>query len=599
MIGWQGNPTGDPRWADACLDRARRMVERDKNHPSILLWSLGNESHTGVNLAAMAEWVRSRDPGRPIHYEGDLECEYVDVYSRMYASTEEVVSIGRGEDPNERRRAMPFILCEYAHAMGNGPGGLTEYQAAFEQYPRCQGGFIWEWLDHGVRRRSPDGREDFAYGGDFGEPLHDSNFIIDGLVFPDRTPSPALLELAAVWAPVRIAVVAGAEGPVARITNRYDFRDLDHVVFDWHLTAEGRPVDEGPLKVERIEPGRTSEVVLAGLPALPALPPEETWLTVTARLAVAEAGLPAGTVLGSAQFCLRRPEPAAVPRGASAGVRDDGCFTIGAAVIEPVHGRLIQLGDIALEGPRLDIWRAPIDNERFGPDPLEAQWRQLGLDRMTHRLIEVTAEGDEVVVRTRVAPAAIDLALLTTYRWTATEDAVGLSVLVEPQGNWTVPLPRLGTRMSLPARFDSVQWFGAGPGESYPDSATAAQIGRFTALVDDLQTPYVFPQENGNRSGVRWVELSAPDGSGLLVTGQQPLNFTARRWTSEDLDQARHTSELHRRPSVFVNVDAAQHGLGSAACGPGVLAPYVLSAQPAEFSFWLQATASPGVHRGQ
>jgi beta-galactosidase len=205
-VGWRRNPSANPVWRDALVDRMRRMVERDKNHCSVIMWSLGNESGTGENLGAMAAWARERDPSRPLHYEHDWTCRDVDVYSRMYASHAEVEAIGRGEEPaledpelDARRRRMPFILCEYAHAMGNGPGGLADYQALFEQYPRCQGGFVWEWIDHGIR--VGDG---FAYGGDFGEPLHDGNFVADGLLFPDRTPSPGLHELKKVVEPVRI-----------------------------------------------------------------------------------------------------------------------------------------------------------------------------------------------------------------------------------------------------------------------------------------------------------------------------------------------------------------------------------------------------------
>lgn len=197
VIGWRGSPVDDERWTPALLDRASRMVERDKNHPSVVMWSLGNECGTGRGLSAMASWIRDRDPDRPIHYEGDPSCADTDVYSRMYADHAEVELIGsRTELPlpdvelDAKRRALPFLLCEYAHAMGNGPGGLSEYQRLFETHERCQGGFVWEWIDHGLRQRTRAGVEFFAYGGDFGEELHDGNFVCDGLVFPDRTPSP-------------------------------------------------------------------------------------------------------------------------------------------------------------------------------------------------------------------------------------------------------------------------------------------------------------------------------------------------------------------------------------------------------------------------
>jgi beta-galactosidase len=221
------NPADQPDWQQALVSRMQRMVERDKNHPSIVLWSLGNESGPGRNLGAMAAWGRHRDPSRPLHYERDPTYRDVDVFSQMYTPQAEVERIGQGreeplDDPEleARRRAMPFILCEYGHAMGNGPGGLTEYQDLFDRYPRCQGGFIWEWIDHGLRTRDDYG-EFYGYGGDFGEPLHDGNFVADGLLFPDRTPSPGLLEYAKVIEPVRIS----RDGDRLRIANRYDFLD--------------------------------------------------------------------------------------------------------------------------------------------------------------------------------------------------------------------------------------------------------------------------------------------------------------------------------------------------------------------------------------
>ncbi|HET8950981.1 MAG TPA: glycoside hydrolase family 2 TIM barrel-domain containing protein, partial [Solirubrobacteraceae bacterium] len=274
-VGWRGNPSDDPRWRDAYLDRIRRTVERDKNHPSVILWSLGNESGIGCNLAATAAWVRERDPSRPLHYEHDLTATLGDVHSRMYATHAEVEALGRRAEPpledpalDAARRAKPFLQCEYAHAMGNGPGGLSEYQALFEAHPRCAGGFVWEWIDHGIRR--PEG--DFAYGGDFGEPLHDGNFVADGLLLPDRTPSPGLAELKAVFAPVRI----GERG----IENRYAFRDLSHLTFAWALEVEGEAVAGGTLDPGPVAPGATAPLPRPQLPPVPE--GREAWLTVRA-----------------------------------------------------------------------------------------------------------------------------------------------------------------------------------------------------------------------------------------------------------------------------------------------------------------------------
>src|SRR3954453_11772061 len=281
VLDWRGNPSDDPRWEAALVDRMRRTVERDKNHPSIIMWSLGNESGSGRNLAAMAAWARERDPSRPLHYEHDWSCPDVDVYSRMYAFHDEVDAIGRGEeepleDPelDARRRGLPFLLCEDAHAIGNGPGGLTEYQELFERHARCQGGFVWEWIDHGLRQRLPDGSERFAYGGDFGEPLHDGNFVADGLVFPDRTPSPGLLEFKKVVEPVRITGDAGR----LRIANLHDFRDLSHLAFPWTLEEGGGAVAGGVLELAPPAAGETAEVALPELPSTRG----ESWLTVRA-----------------------------------------------------------------------------------------------------------------------------------------------------------------------------------------------------------------------------------------------------------------------------------------------------------------------------
>ncbi|HEY4701208.1 MAG TPA: beta-galactosidase small subunit, partial [Streptosporangiaceae bacterium] len=238
--------------------------------------------------------------------------------------------------------------------------------------------------------------------------------------------------------------------------------------------------------------------------------------------------------------------------------------------------------------PRLDVWRAPIDNDRwFSGEQNELAWRELGLHRMEHRVGEVTAGPDELVVRTRVAPAASRLGLRATYRWAATGPVLRLTVHVEldgPDGTWPVPLPRLGLRMALPAELDQVEWFGLGPGEAYRDSRRAARVGRFRATVAELQTPYVFPQENGNRADVRWAQVTDDAGAGLRVTADPVANISVHRWTAGDLDAARHPSELTPRDHLFINIDHAHNGLGTGSCGPGVLPAHRLVAGPATFS---------------
>ncbi len=589
LNGWRRNPSDDPQWRPAYADRMRRMVERDKNHPCVIMWSLGNEAGIGANHGVMADWTRERDPSRPIHYEGDHACRYTDVYSRMYASHDEVEAIGRREEERHpdaddaldaRRRAMPFIQCEYGHAMGNGPGGLTEYQELFERYPRCQGGFIWEWLDHGIRQHTPGGQQYFGYGGDFGEELHDGNFVIDGLVFPDRTPSPGLLEFAKVIEPVRIT----GDARTLRVTNRYDILELTGVSWRWSVERDGEQVATGEFALPPLAAGASLDVPLAGL-GLPSLGGAgEIWLTVSAHAPVDRPWAPAGQVLGWGQVRLVDAAPAelsgpATPHADPVGIR------LGPALFGATDGILHQLGELSLDGPRLDVWRAPIDNDK----PVEAAWRELGLDRMHHRIIDVSNTSESLVVSTRVAPAATDLGLAVTYRWSAHDELLRLVVEVQPEGQWSVPLPRMGLRLLLSHSVDSVRWFGGGPGEAYRDSRQAARIGRWSASVEEMQTPYVFPQENGNRSGVRWAELTGADGRGLRLSGAPNVELTVRRWTSEDLDAARHTTDLVASDSVVVNVDHAQHGLGTGSCGPSTLPQHQLLAEPTTFEVRFKA----------
>ncbi|MEV5342333.1 glycoside hydrolase family 2 TIM barrel-domain containing protein [Streptomyces sp. NPDC052676] len=573
--GWRDNPVDDDRWTPALLDRAARMVERDKNHPSVVVWSLGNEAGTGRGLTAMAEWIHGRDGSRPVHYEGDPDCRDTDVYSRMYAFHDEVERIGRGLDGGTaKRRGLPFILCEYAHAMGNGPGGLADYQRLFESYDRLQGGFVWEWIDHGIRHPELG----FAYGGDFGEELHDGNFVCDGLVFPDRRPSPGLAEFKKVIEPVRIE--GDGDGTV-RVTNRYDFTDLSGLAFTWSYEVDGETVESGPLSVPASAPGESAEVKLPRPPADAPAGAETRW-TVRARPAKATAWASEDHVVAWGQVPVtERPVPSVAPsaRPSASG----GVIRLGPASFDPRTGALLTVGGVEVTGLRLDVWRAPTDNDNGAPWQPDARygllWRKLGLHRMRHRLDGVDSTGEALTVRTRVAPAAADLGLRTVYRWTSDGERLVLAVSVTPEGDWTLPLPRLGIRFGL-ARADAVTWFGGGPGEAYPDTRAASMVGRWRSTVDDLQTPYVRPQENGARADVRWAELG-----GLRIEGDPVFWLSARRWTNEQLDAAEHLTDLTAGDTVWVNLDHGQMGIGSQSCGPGVLPRYHLRAEPAAFAF--------------
>ena len=436
---WRGNPSNDPAWREAYLDRAARMVERDKNHPCVIAWSLGNEAGTGENLAAMAAWIRARDGSRLIHYEGDHEnCSYADVYSRMYAGLPEVAAIGHRQEPgtadpahDAHRRGLPFLLCEYAHAMGNGPGGLRDYRELFEAHPRLAGGFVWEWIDHGIARTAADGipySRSYAYGGDFGEEVHDGNFVIDGLVFPDRTPSPGLIEYRKVSEPVRIAM-----DPQARtisVRNLHHTRDTGYLRWQWVLEEEGVLLGRGELAVPTVQAGRGGSAgwpeELSGLVGRAGR--DEVWLTVSAVLGEAEGWAPTGHEVAWAQERVggRAGQPgdgAAAPAEGAAGTRADAAgtgagvaavtvaggdvITLGPARFDGRTGLLTSVGGLELDGPRLDLWRAPVDNDR----PLVAGWRRAGLDRLLHKVLGVEVGGPGLTVRTRVGAAGTGLGL--------------------------------------------------------------------------------------------------------------------------------------------------------------------------------------------
>lgn len=598
--GWPGNPTNDPTWEAACVDRMERMVRRDKNHPSVIMWSLGNEANFGCNHSAMAERARVIDPERPIHYEGDRQVQVADVFSEMYTHIDKLVKIGEG-DPEAGPKGyteMPFIMCEYAHAMGNGPGGLLEYWDAIYKYPRLQGGFIWEWLDHGIPLRTQDGKVCYGYGGDFGDQPNDGNFICDGLLFPDRTPSPGLTEYKKVIEPVKVEAVDLAKGRF-KITNRYDFVSLGHLSLSWSISADGKMISSGSAPVPHIDAGKTEDITLDY--ALPTPEPgTEYWLTLSFALAADQTWAARGHEVAWAQFKLPVESPAAKTLSAKdmppVSVRDMGNsirvigtdFELSFDRIHAVISSWTSNGQRLIEsGPRLNFWRATTDNDRAWDNA--KSWRDAGLDVLRHRTdsVEVSQPSAGVVqitAKTRIAPPVRANGFDCEYVYTIFGDG---AVLIEchgiPAGKWSDTLPRIGLTMSLPAGLDRVSWFGRGPGETYPDSKQAGRFGLYKMTVDELYTPYVFPQENGNRSDVRWVTLADTRGMGLLCVGQPTINFSAHQFTAADFEKARHTCELTPRDHIILNLDYAQHGLGSNSCGPKPWEQYWL--RTAEFRF--------------
>lgn len=663
---WRGNPTDDPAWTEVLVDRVTRMVRRDAHHPSIVLWSLGNEAGTGRNLAAMSAAIRGLDDSRPIHYEGDWSCESADVYSRMYAGTQEVALIGRGEEPaladaelDARRRGLPFMQCEYVHAMGNGPGGLTDYNDLFDAHPRLMGGFVWEWKDHGIARREDidagTGELFHGYGGDFGETFHDGAFIADGLLLPDRTPSPGMLEAAAVFASVRIdpVDVHGSGAPDhLHIRNRYAFRDTEHV--ELHLAAARRSRDPRRGRARRRPVRARGRGRRGGVPArgdlglVDAYPgPEPVWFTIRARQKArgAAAGLDAAWLpedfeLGAGQLQLRGARPSSsiddvadddaaddgvadgevadddaadddladgdVADGDAAAVATDRGFEVGPAAFDRA-GRLVSLGGIEVRAARADAWRAATDNDHAkGWDAArsdEEAWRAHGLALLTERLDSAAIDDGALVVTSRVAGPATDAGLAVTETWRPCgAGGVELTLDIVPEGRWTTSLPRLGLLLGLTepdALGVGIDWCGLGPEESYRDSTKAALGGAWRHTVADWQTRYTRPQENGTRRGVTSARLTLSGGRELTITSLETLvgagevegiELTARPWTDHALDDAAHPHELTPDGTLWLHLDAASHGVGTAACGPGVLPNATFNPAPVRIVVRIEVT---------
>ncbi len=586
---FQATLCDDPRYLAQWVSRVSRMVLRDRNHASVIAWSLGNESGYGSNHEAAAAWVRRHDPSRPLHYEGAIRFDWAggqrvsDIVCPMYPAISAIV-----EFATSGRLDRPLIMCEYSHAMGNSNGTLGEYWDAIDATPGLQGGFIWEWWDHGLVQRLPDGTTRWAYGGDFGDVPNDGNFCTDGLTWPDGRPKPALREVAFLFAPARLVAGPG-EGRVphghVRIANRLSFRDLSWLRGHWELLdADGLVAASGQLAgLSRVGPGEAADITLEGWDTAPA---GARWLTVRFETAVDEPWAAAGTEVGWGQVSL---EHAAV--GASA----DPSFDPTAGSTARKTGG-VDLPPVALDGegyldhpllssaPRLALWRAPTDNDRFGS--MAARWEAAGLADIRPGRPTVERHGSSTVV---VRDIAVGSHVVRHRQALTPLDGGGVHVdeeAVVPAG--LDDLPRVGTVLGIVGGLEQAEWFGLGPHESYPDRKRAGLVGRWRSTVSELFTPYVRPQEAGGRADVRWLVLSDASGRGVRLTMDKPRQVSATHHTAADLAAATHDEELVPRTDVVVHIDAAQRGLGTASCGPDTTEPYLLGPGTYRWSWSLQ-----------
>jgi len=557
----------------------------------------------------MYKWIKTRDQTRLVHYEGESSRHFkdeayvlksCDVHSTMYTSVEEMELAGRLHGMK-----YPHIMCEYAHAMGNGPGSLKEYWETFYKYPRLQGGFVWEWIDHGILCYK-GGREYYAYGGDFGDWPNDGNFVIDGLLFPDRKPSPGLIEYKKIIEPVKVEAADLNEGRF-RIMNLYDFVGLDHLKAIWSMESDGMLLSSGTLALPAIPAGESRDVVIPWDKPKRVTPGADYWLNISFMLAHDTKWAKQGHEVAWAQFRLPVDVPAgfAVSKGSMPQLgcsEDDRFISICGANFslrfDKLYGTIVSWEHegrmLIVSGPRLNFWHAPTDNEMH----IKHEWRRFGLHALQHRTEKVSFEygGRSALIKvsTRIGPPILSWCINAeyTYEVFGSGDVI-LSVAGGPSGS-PLPetLPKIGLRMAIPADMDQFTWYGRGPGESYADSKEANRYGVYTASVDELFTPYVYPQENGNRTDVYWTAAVDPTGTGLLAVGMPGLDFSARPYTDTDLEEARHACDLVRRDFITLNLDHRHNGLGSNSCGPGPLEKYKLYTRDFKFTVRLKPFSS-------
>ncbi len=566
----------DPRYRQAFVERVARMVQRDKNHPSILLWSLGNESGYGDNHEAAAGWVRGYDPSRPLHYEGVIMFDWfagervTDVVCPMYPPIEAIIA-----HATSGRQTRPLIMCEYSHAMGNSNGTLAEYWEAIESTPGLQGGFIWEFRDHGLEQQvtRPDGSSvtRWAYGGDFGDTPNDGTFVCDGMLFPDGAPKPAMREHASIAAPVRMSLLRADLGqePSASVSIRNHQQVLDLGVFSaqWRLSAPSWATPRtAPAELPDLAAGQQAELAVPA-DLLADLPDGEVWLALDVTHRQEPEWAVPGQPVADVQVQLR-PETRELPSRVGDLAGDS------AAAREPV---LVdddgELHHPLLAGPvRLALFRAPTDNDRIGG--MAAGWAELGLDRPLRSVVEVRREEGRTSVLSRytlpAGPVVQHELVLTPLPGGAT--LVAEQAVVPPEVG---DLPRVGTVLELAPELDRATWFGLGPGETYPDRRLGGTVDRHQLDVSAWATPYLRPQESGGRAGVRALELTGPGGRLGLVL-DSPRQVSLGRSSALELDAATHQEDLQPRAGAVLHLDAAHRGVGTASCGPDTLPEYLL-----------------------
>ncbi|TFG96615.1 MAG: DUF4981 domain-containing protein, partial [Calditrichales bacterium] len=594
-------PASAPEWRDASIDRINSMIQRDKNHPSVIMWSLGNESGTGDTFLAMQAHAHQTDPSRPVHYEGYNDA--ADVYSRMYPEISRMIKYA--EDPHDK----PYFICEYAHAMGNACGNLQEYWDVIEKYPCMIGACVWDWVDQGILSVDSVGTKYFSYGGDFGPQGTPSNgnFCINGLIFPDRTISPKMWELKKVYQSVKSGGLDAEKGTVV-IRNNFGFTNLSDFNVEWELIENGYPLKNGNLAGLDIAPGTEKKIQIPFLNLIKTSG-AEYFLTVRFRLKKGTVWTQAGHEIAWLQWELpvsetRLQESDAIANPAAVKIDqtadqilisgENFSFALDKATANPesynLYGNEI-LSKVAGQNRafQLQVYRAPLDNDIR----IKEEWQKAGLQDMKRVVKSVRLENDrsgwpgirsECEYINANASGFTHIAIYTILD----NGMIHVDNQVQPFG----PLPtlaRIGVQLVLNPAFEQIQWYGRGPHENYPDRKTGAAVGVYSGTVSGQYTPYIKPQENGAKQDLRWLLLANKNGDGMMITSAgNELSMSALHYSLEDLEKASHTNKLTTRREVFVSIDGIQRGVGNASCGPEILDTYLVRAEPFIFSYSLR-----------
>lgn len=593
--------TDDPSWELAYVSRMTRMIERDKNHPAIIFWSLGNESAFGCNFRKMTDVAHEMDPTRLVHYEGDFDVESADVYSTMYTWIENPKKPYLMKDIIEKSK-KPHIHCEYCHAMGNGPGNLKDYQDLVYAHDKLQGGFVWEWFDHGIESFTESGEKYYRYGGDFGDDPSNKDFCIDGLIMPDRTPSPGLYEYKKVIEPITTTAVDIQKG-IINLLSRYDFANLDRFNLVYKVMEDDVILQTGFMAVPSIEARANKDITLPyDLSVIKVKPGVHYYVNISYQLREDTSYASSGHELATAQFELPlykegimvRPEGILNVEKEHTTLHVKGAnFSLDFNLVNGNLMNIVRDGmQVLSKGPRLTLWRAPISNDMEIIDKLKKVYF-LHLEHEVVMNIDYHMEGNILKVEVDTINSTTNSAwhFKTKYVYTVCPSGdILIDVEGIPSGRVDLApdmLPRIGVSMHLDKSMEHVRYFGMGPGENYADSKEAAQMGLYANTVDGLFTNYVIPQENGNHMGCKWVSMTNDRGMGLLASTEGDFNFSASWYEDKDLDDAKHTCDLVKRDYIVFNVDYKQNALGTNSCGQWQLDKYRAKFEDFKLSFRL------------